>query len=99
MRCDLIGLPRASYYPPTACELESEENRLLMRLIDEEYTRHSFYGSRKLRDYLQRLGYPVNRKRVRRLMRSMGLVSIAPKPNSNRSRGTNRIFCDPNSIE
>ena len=53
---------------------ESAENLELMRLIDEEYTRHPFYGSRKMRDWLQRQGYAVNRKRVRRLMRKMGLV-------------------------
>ena len=91
-QCDLIGLSRASYYRPKACELESEENRLLMRLIDEEYTRHPFYGSRKLRDYLQRLGYPVNRKRVRRLMKRMGLVSIAPKPNTSRPGPGHKIY-------
>ncbi len=50
-----------------------------MRLIDEEYTRHPFYGTRKMRDYLRREGYRVNRKRVQRLMRLMGLSSIAPR--------------------
>ena len=50
-----------------------------MNLIDEEYTRHPFYGTRKMRDFLQRKGYKVNRKRVQRLMRLMGLESIAPR--------------------
>jgi len=76
-QCDLIGLPRSSYYrePKT----ETEENLDLMRMIDEEYTRHPFYGTRKMRDFLHRKGYQVNRKRVQRLMRLMGLESIAPK--------------------
>ena len=76
-QCDLIGLPRSSYYrePKT----ETEENLELMRLMDEEYTRHPFYGTRKMRDILQRRGYKVNRKRVQRLMRLMGLESIAPR--------------------
>ena len=53
-----------------------------MQLIDEEYMRRPFLGSRKLRNYLRRLGFKVNRKRVQRLMRKMGLVSVLPKPNT-----------------
>lgn len=71
---------------------ESAENLELMRLIDEEYTRHPFYGSRKMRDWLQRQGYAVNRKRVRRLMRKMGLVSVAPKPNTSRPAPAHKIY-------
>lgn len=76
-QCELLGLPRSSYYREPAGE--SEENLELMRLIDEEYTRHPFYGSRKMKKYLRSLGYKVNRKRVQRLMNLMGLSSIAPK--------------------
>lgn len=76
-QCELIGLSRSSYYRKESSE--SEENLKLMRLIDEEYTRHPFYGTRKIRDYLRRQGYKVNRKRVQRLMRLMGLSSIAPR--------------------
>ncbi len=47
-QCELIGLPRSSYYRQGNAGLESEENLELMRLIDEEYTRHPFYGSRNL---------------------------------------------------
>ena len=91
-QCELIGLPRSSYYREGLCGMESEENLKLMRLIDEEYTRHPFYGSRKLRDYLIRQGYQVNRKRVRRLMRLMGLVSIAPKPNTSRPSPKHKVY-------
>lgn len=63
-----------------------------MRLIDEEYTRHPFYGSRKLRDYFIRQGYQVNRKRVQCLMRRMGLVSIAPKPNTSRPSPSHKVY-------
>ena len=76
-QCELLGLPRSSYYRDPAGE--SEENLELMRLIDEEYTRHPFYGSRKMKKYLRKLGYKVNRKRVQRLMNLMGLSSIAPR--------------------
>ena len=76
-QCALLGLPRSSYYrePKT----ETEENLELMRLIDEEYTRHPFFGTRKMGDFLRRKGYRVNRKRIQRLMQLMGLESIAPK--------------------
>jgi Transposase and inactivated derivatives len=58
---------------------ESDDNLILMGLIDEEYMRHPWYGTRKMVFYLFRQGYKVNRKRVTRLMGLMGLVSIAPK--------------------
>jgi len=76
-QCELICLPRSSYYREPV--LESSENLKLMRLIDEEYTRHPFYGSRKIRTWLNKQGYKVNRKRVQRLMQLMGLRSIAPQ--------------------
>ena len=63
-----------------------------MRLIDEEYTRRPFYGSRKMRDYLCRLGYGVNRKRVQRLMRLMGLQSVAPKPNTSQAVKQHKVY-------
>ncbi len=59
---------------------ESEEDLLLMRLLDEQYTRTPFYGLRKLVVFLEEQGYVVDRKRVRRLMRLMGLETIYPKP-------------------
>lgn len=91
-QCELIGLPRASYYRGAAAGEETAENLELMRLIDEEYTRHPFYGSRKMRDWLQRQGHAVNRKRVRRLMRKMGLASVAPKPNTSRPALAHKIY-------
>lgn len=62
-----------------------------MRLIDEEYTRHPFYGTRKMGVYLKRQGYIVNRKRIQRLMRKMGIQSIAPKPNTSRPRKEHKV--------
>lgn len=63
-----------------------------MRLIDEEYTRHPVYGRRRMTAYLQRQGYPVNAKRVRRLMQLMGLEAIYPKPNLSRRHPENIIY-------
>ncbi len=77
-QCELLDLPRASfYYEPQG---ESAENLLYMRLIDEEYTRHPFYGTRRITEWLKGGGYPLNRKRVGRLMRIMGLAAVYPGP-------------------
>jgi putative transposase len=77
-QCELLGLNRSAlYYQPAD---ETEANLRLMRLIDAEYTAHPFYGSRKITMWLREQGEAVNRKRVQRLMRVMGLEAIYPKP-------------------
>jgi len=91
-QCELIALPRTSYYRQPASFAESSENLKLMRLIDEEYMRHPFYGSRNMRTYLKRLGHKVNRKRIQRLMRKMGIESIAPKPNTSRPGKGHKVY-------
>jgi len=75
---ELIGLPRSSYYYTPA--QEDAYNLQLMNLMDEEFTRDPSYGSRRLTAWLRRQGHQVNRKRVGRLMRKMGLEAIYPKP-------------------
>jgi putative transposase len=76
-QCSLIGLNRAAYYLQPA--VESELNLKLMNMIDQEYTRTPFYGSRKITIRLnQQLPEKVNRKRVVRLMQKMGLQAIYP---------------------
>ncbi len=91
-QCELIGLPRSSYYRQKRSNMESDVNLGLMRLIDEEYTKHPFYGTRKMRNYLRREGFKVNRKRVQRLMRKMGLHSIAPKPNTSKPALQHKVY-------
>ncbi len=91
-QCELIELPRSSYYRCNICVPENDENLLYMRLIDEEYTKHPFYGSRKMRELLRRQGYKVNRKRIQRLMRIMGLQSVAPKPNTSKAHPNHKIY-------
>jgi putative transposase len=77
-QCQLLGLNRSSYYlgPATA----SEEDQRLMRLIDQQFLSTSFYGSRQMTAFLERLGEMVNRKRARRLIAVMGLEALHPKP-------------------
>jgi len=78
-QCELVGLNRATYYWRPA--EESALNLALMRLIDQEYTRAPFYGYRKMTVRLNTVhGYAVNRKRVARLMRKMGLQAVYPRP-------------------
>ncbi len=77
-QCAVLGLNRSSYYYQPASE--SAENLALMVLIDREYTAHPFLGSRGMRDWLRREGHRVNRKRLQRLMRLMGLEAVYPKP-------------------
>ncbi len=91
-QCELLRLPRASYYREAVDSSESEENLNLMDLIDKEYTAHPFYGSRKIRDCLRRAGYKVNRKRVQRLMRLMGIQSVVPRPNTSKPAPQHRIY-------
>ena len=77
-QCRLLGLARASlYYAPVP---ESAENLHFMRLLDEEYTRHPFYGVPRMTFWLQAAGHGVGPKRVRRLLRLMGLLAVYPKP-------------------
>jgi len=78
-QCELLNLSRSSYY--YISRKDDRYNQLLMNLIDEQYTRRPFYGVAKMTAWLRRQGHFVNQKRVRRLMRIMGLEAIYPKPN------------------
>jgi putative transposase len=77
-QCALVGLSRSGYY--YQAQGETAYNEHLMRLMDEEYTRHPFYGVERMTGWLTCQGYGVNAKRVRRLLRLMGLMAIYPKP-------------------
>jgi putative transposase len=77
-QCELLGVNRAGLYYQSRAE--SEENHLLLRLLDEQYTRTPFYGSRKMTEWLRAKGFEVNRKRVSRLMALMGVEAVYPKP-------------------
>ena len=82
-QCELLGLCRSSYY--YQCCPETEENLALMRRLDELHLEHPVYGSRKLAVSLRREGLVINRKRVVRLLRLMGIEAIYAKPKTNRS--------------
>jgi putative transposase len=77
-QCELLSLPRSSYYYES--RRDDSYNQQLMNLIDEQFTRTPFYGVEKMTAWLRRQDREVNQKRVRRLMRLMGLEAIYPKP-------------------
>jgi putative transposase len=87
----LVELPRSSfYYEPVGV---SEADLQLMRLLDEQYTATPFYGSRRMQVALQqRLGQAVNRKHVQRLMRTMGLQAVGPKPRLSVPHPGHRVY-------
>ncbi len=89
-QCRLLGLPRASFYHRPRPQRPADRD--LMRRIDEVYMAQPFFGSRQMTEWLRRQGYRINRKRVRRLMRLMGLEAIYPKPSLSRPNVQHRIF-------
>jgi putative transposase len=86
-QCEVLGLNRSSLYHGPAGE--TPEN---LRLIDEQYTAHPFFGSRRVTRWLIERGEGVNRKRVRRLMRAMGLEAIYPKPRLSVAGRGHRVY-------
>lgn len=89
-QCALLELPRASYYRQP--QPESDKNLQLMRLIDETYLEYPFFGSRQMRNWLRLRGHRVNRKRVQRLMRQLGLEAIYRKPNLSAANPQHRVY-------
>jgi len=89
-QCRLLTLNRSTYYykkkPVKPEDLE------LMRIIDEQYLKTPSWGTRSMRNYLRRLGYKINRKRVQRLMRLMGLEAIYPKPKTSRPHPAHKVY-------
>jgi len=89
-QCQLLNLNRSSvYYQPKEI---SDEDLRLMRRIDEMHLQRPFYGSRRIRDWLQDEGFAVNRKRVQRLMRQMGIAALYPKANTSRPGKGHKMY-------
>ena len=89
-QCEVLGLARSSYYYHPAGPNAEDVN--LMNRIDSQYTRTPFYGSRKMVVYLATQKQHVNRKRVQRLMRLMGIQGICPGPNTSRRRMEHVVY-------
>ncbi len=89
-QCELLELPRYTFYhvskPVTNEEME------LIRLIDCCHLKYPFYGSRRIRDWLEDQGHKVNRKRIQRLMRTMGLAALYPKRNLSLANQAHKVY-------
>ena len=91
-QCELLGLPRSSFYYQPRWNGESAENVRLMGQIDRIYTKWPFYGSPRITDELEVRGWRVNEKRVARLMRRMGVQAIVPGPHTSRPHPEHPIY-------
>ncbi len=89
-QCELLGVNRSSlYYQPVG---KDPEELAMMRRMDEMHLAHPFFGSRMMTQTLKGEGQTINRKRVQRLMRLMGLESVAPKPNTSKPAPEHAVF-------
>ena len=89
-QCEILGLNRSSlYYEPAGM---TDYNLLLMDLIDKQYTETPYYGIRRMTEEINNKGYKVNRKRVRRLMRLMGLEAIYPRRNLSKAAKAHKVY-------
>ena len=89
-QCQLLKVARSTlYYQPA---LVSDDDLAVMRRLDEQYLVTPFYGARRMAAVLRRDGLVVNRKRIRRLMRVMGIEAIYQKPNTSRRHPEHKIY-------
>ena len=89
-QCELLGLPRSTFYHVPA--VVGDKELALMTLIDQCHLKHPYYGSRRIRDWLEDRGHTVNRKRVQRLMRTMGLAAVYPKRNLSLANQAHKVY-------
>ena len=91
-QCALAGVARSWVYATPADEAPDALELTLLRMIDAQYTRRPFYGTRRMVVYLKEQGYAVNRKRVQRLMRILGLAGMAQGPNTSRPHPEHKVY-------
>jgi len=89
-QCALLGLARSGVYRQPA--VPDPEELAVMRWIDQQYLATPFYGSRRMTAALRHAGHRINRKRVQRLMRIMGLEALGPRPKTSRPAAQHRIY-------
>lgn len=89
-QCELLELPRSTFYHVP--KPVSDEELELMRLIDRCHLEHPYYGSRRIRDWLDDEGWSVNRKRVQRLMRTLGITALYPKRNLSLANQAHKVY-------
>lgn len=80
LQCELASVSRATHYTQKAPKTVDQEDDELLKIIDEEYTKTPFYGSRRMQTLLKKRGYRINRKRVQRLMGIVGIRGVIVDP-------------------
>lgn len=90
--CALAGVARATVYAQRKMEKPSAEEVELMNRIDAQYTATPFYGSRRMTAHLRAPGVVINRKRIQRLMRRMGLAGMAPGPHTSKPHPEHQVY-------
>jgi len=93
-QCKLAGVARATFYDKKRRLQDKEDDAelVLLGLLDAEYTRHPFYGSRRMTVWLRLGGHQINRKHVQRLMQKLGLAGMAPGPNTSVAHPEHKIY-------
>ena len=91
-QCALAGVSRATYYVHQRWNPVEDEDWRMLRLIDQEYTRHPFFGSRRMVRFLRDRGLRVNRKRVQRLMQQLGLAGMVPGPHTSQPHPAHPVY-------
>jgi len=89
-QCALVGIGRSTFYRTPAPE--TAETLALMRLLDEQFLETPWYGARQMVRHLRRLGHAVGRKRVRRLMATIGLAAIYQRPRTTVAHPEHRVY-------
>lgn len=89
-QCQLLKIPRSTYY--SVCQGENAYNLRLMRMIDEKFLEEPYFGSRQMMRWLRMQGYNVGRKRVRCLMKLLGLEALYQKPNTSKPHPGHKIY-------
>jgi putative transposase len=93
-QCRLLAVTRSVVYDQKKRPQKEvdEFETILLQELDEEYTRHPFYGTRRMTEYLCGCGYAVNRKRVQRLMQKLGLAGMAPGPDTSKRHPQHKLY-------
>lgn len=89
-QCELLGVNRSSYYYEP--KLIDEETLLLMRLVDEIYTKHPYFGSRQMVNYLRLMGHEVGRSKIRSIYENLGLQAACPGPHTSKPHPEHKVY-------
>jgi putative transposase len=91
-QCEILGLPRSSIYYTPRKKIFGEKQLALLRLVDEIYTKHPFFGTRQMSDYISLHHYPCKRHETRWAYEHLGLHSLAPGPNTSNPQAAHKIY-------